>query len=68
MKTDESFLVKFNIKDGEFWKMAQEEVITVRVNKGRKMFSRAEEKFLDIKDYREKILRKELTIVSITYQ
>jgi hypothetical protein len=68
MKTIESFEVKFNIKDGEFWKMSETKIISVKVNKGRKMFNKAEEKFLDIEDYREKILRKELTIVSITYQ
>ena len=64
----ETFEIIYNIKDGDYWKIGETITMSINARKGKKMWNKIEEKFLNIDNYREKILIGELKIVSITYQ
>lgn len=64
----ETFEIKYNIKDGEHWKIGELITMSINARKGKKMWNKIEEKFLNTEGYREKLLSGNLKIVSITYQ
>ncbi len=66
--SSESFTIKFNILDDDtgYWKIGETKEVQAYVTCDN-MFDEAELVFLDIKNYREKLRKKELKIVRITY-